>query len=220
LSPIISAPAKRSFVVRAESNPEAEEEADAEAEVVESVDETEAEVKSEVAKSPWKARVKLGDVMGVIHWKLSLSLSLNICLVLEKTQEKKRKWEFNLPFTFKNEKKKEKKRNCILNGTLTENSFHFLFLTEGFEEKCCFGCFMFEEEETGTPKMDCFEKREFWNILSNMSFCNSTTRKLFSENRTKMGPKISNKLMFMWGSRKTCTHIREKVQLEWDVYII
>ncbi|XP_062146661.1 large ribosomal subunit protein bL19cy-like [Alnus glutinosa] len=67
LSPIISAPAKRSFVVRAESNPEAEEEADAEAEVVENVDETEAEVKSEVAKLPWKARVKLGDVMGILN---------------------------------------------------------------------------------------------------------------------------------------------------------
>lgn len=66
MSPIISAPAKRSFVVRADSNPEAEE-GNAEAEVVESVDETEAEVKSEEAKSPWKARVKLGDVMGVIH---------------------------------------------------------------------------------------------------------------------------------------------------------
>ncbi|KAE8055856.1 hypothetical protein FH972_012671 [Carpinus fangiana] len=67
LSPVISAPAKPSFVVRAESNPEAGEEASANAEVAENVVETEAEVESEEAKSPWKPRVKLGDVMGILN---------------------------------------------------------------------------------------------------------------------------------------------------------
>jgi len=66
-SPIISAPAKPSFVVRVQSNPEAEEEVNAEAEVAENVEETEAEVKSEEPKTPWKPRVKLGDVMGILN---------------------------------------------------------------------------------------------------------------------------------------------------------
>jgi hypothetical protein len=65
--------------VRAESNPEAGEEASAEAEVAENVEETEAEVESEEAKTPWKPRVKLGDVMGVIHFESPLSLSLSQC---------------------------------------------------------------------------------------------------------------------------------------------
>jgi hypothetical protein len=76
--------------VRAESNPEAGEGASAEAEVVENVEATEAEVESEEAKSPWKPRVKLGDVMGVIHFESLLSLSLSVSVwFLRKSRRRK-----------------------------------------------------------------------------------------------------------------------------------
>lgn len=79
LSPVIS-PANRSFVVRAESNADADKEVNTEAEVVENVEESlevtenaeesaeaEAEVKSEEPKPPRKPRVKLGDIMGILN---------------------------------------------------------------------------------------------------------------------------------------------------------
>jgi large subunit ribosomal protein L19 len=71
LSPVVADPSKRSFIVRAESNSEAEvtenvEDNEAVDDVEEESSESEAEVKSEEAKPPRKPRVKLGDIMGVI----------------------------------------------------------------------------------------------------------------------------------------------------------
>lgn len=97
-SPVVAALPKPSFVVRAESNSEAEVVADdnvEDNEALEESEEPEAEVESEEAKPPRKPRVKLGDVMGVITNDSLLTvlfcfvLFLNVCLVLEKVQEKK-----------------------------------------------------------------------------------------------------------------------------------
>ncbi|KAK8578947.1 hypothetical protein V6N13_142196 [Hibiscus sabdariffa] len=72
--------ARREFIVRAESNPDAEAEAEsnennveepeskAEAEVeAEAVEEGEDEVEEEKPKEPYKPRVKLGDIMGILN---------------------------------------------------------------------------------------------------------------------------------------------------------
>lgn len=72
LSPVVADPSKRSFIVRVESNSEAEvtenvEDNEAVDDVEEESSESEAEVKSEEAKPPRKPRVKLGDIMGILN---------------------------------------------------------------------------------------------------------------------------------------------------------
>ncbi|GMJ04851.1 hypothetical protein like AT4G17560 [Hibiscus trionum] len=70
--------APRNFIVRAESNPDAEAEAEAEANEngveepetkaeAEAVEEVEDKVEEEKPKEPYKPRVKLGDVMGILN---------------------------------------------------------------------------------------------------------------------------------------------------------
>ncbi|XP_021768030.1 50S ribosomal protein L19, chloroplastic-like [Chenopodium quinoa] len=67
-SSIFSSPARNSFVVRSEAEGSSDASAESEAAVAEEEAEAEAETEAEAeARSPWKPRVKMGDIMGILN---------------------------------------------------------------------------------------------------------------------------------------------------------